>query len=186
MIYNIIIISGEKKPYIVLYSLGTAKQTKHIFRQTTRPPRVLHEREKRHWTVLTVGMFMNEADPCGFACARLPWVQSSKPCCPSTLAQQQQQHPPVQASRLHYTPARQSQWLRATLRLTRLKHQKLFAALPSAPSSSRPRFLPGIRTTGQSPRWTGFFRCLFFLRHLSKQCVCQSSVVQPLCSGTLV
>lgn len=131
MIYNIIIISrGRKKnPHCVVLS-WYSKQTKH--KRTTDG---VAQAGKRKWTVSTVRMFMNEADPCGFACARSPWVHSSKPCCPSTLAQQQQQHPPVQAGRLHYTPARQSQRLRATLRLTRLKHQKLsLHCLPLPPA----------------------------------------------------
>lgn len=146
----------------MLYSLGTANKQN----TTTGPLRASHEPEKRKWTVSTVGMFMNEADPCGFECARLPGAHSSKPCCPSTLAaqQQQQQHPPVQAGRPTSLHSCQTVAVTACDPATHsTETSKAFTALPSAPSSSRLHVLPGICTTGQSQHWTpfSFFLLLF-------------------------
>lgn len=186
MIYNIIIISGEKKTLHCIVSSWYSKQTKHIFGKQRdhrgcctngKNGTELCWRSACLWMRrIPVGLRVHVRR--GFSLLSHVALQLSRSSSSSSNVPQCRP-----ADFITLLPDSRSDCVRPCDSLDwNIKSFSLRCApLPPArgPASSRAS-APLARVH------VGFFRCLYFLCHLSKQCVCQSSVVQSLCCGTLV
>lgn len=117
-----------------------------------------------HWA--NFHMFVNETNP-----TLSPILHPTCYLLPLSLsAATHPHHSLTHASWLHYTPAKPSLWLRVTLQLIQLKHQKAFAMLPSSYPSQAPRGM-GIHNSGDFPD------SIFFFFLLNKQRVYQKRYI---------